>query len=107
MPRQPLPIGTWGQIRTQVVNIDDKGKAISHRAQAKYRDHDGLTRLVSAFGKSKTAAENNLRQKLQARAKTGRTGELTAMHKFLAGRRNLGDEVQGSGRRRATVAHLA
>jgi len=58
MPRSPLPIGTWGCIRTQVVKTDERGKAVSHRAQAKYRDHDGQTRLLSAFGKTKTAAEN-------------------------------------------------
>jgi integrase len=80
MPRRPLPIGAWGKIRTQVVKTDAKGKAISHQAHAQYRD--GRTRQVSAFGKSKTAAENNLREKLQERAKTGNAGQLTAMHKF-------------------------
>jgi hypothetical protein len=82
VPRQPLPIGTWGKIRTDVAKRDAKGRPIDHRAQAYYRDHDGRTRLVSAYGKTKSAAENNLRQKLQERAKTSRTGELTAMHKF-------------------------
>ncbi|TCM36930.1 site-specific integrase [Kribbella sp. VKM Ac-2568] len=82
MPRPPLPIGTWGRIRTQVVKTDENGKALSHRAQAKYRDHDGQTRLVSAFGKTKTAAENNLLNKLKDRAETSRAGELTAMHRI-------------------------
>jgi hypothetical protein len=83
MPRPPLPIiGTWGCIRTQVVKTDERGKAVSHRAQAKYRDHDGQTRLVSAFGKTKTAAENNLLKKLKERAKTSLAGQLTAMHKI-------------------------
>jgi integrase len=82
VPRRPLPIGTWGKIRTEVVKTDAKGKAIGHRARAQYRDHDGHTRQVSAFGKSKAAAENSLRAKLQERAKVSRTGELTAMHRF-------------------------
>jgi integrase len=82
MPRPPLPIGTWGRIRTQVVKTNEKGKAVSHRAQAKYRDHDGQTRLVSAFGKTKTAAETNLLKKLKERAKTSLAGQLTAMHKI-------------------------
>jgi hypothetical protein len=82
MSRQPLPIGTWGRIHTRVEKTDEKGKPISIRAQAKYRDHDGFTRPVSAFGKTATAAENNLRKKLQERAKTGQVGALTAMHRF-------------------------
>jgi hypothetical protein len=82
VPRQPLPIGTWGKVRTDVAKRDAKGRPIDHRAQAYFRDHDGRTRLVSAYGKTKSAAENSLRQKLQERAKTSRTGELTAMHKF-------------------------
>lgn len=81
MPRPPLPIGTWGSVRTQVVKTDDNGKALSHRAQAKFRDHDGRVRLVSAFGRTKTAATNSLLTKLKDRAKTGHSGELTALHK--------------------------
>ena len=81
MPRPPLPIGTWGSIRTRVVKTDEKGKAVRHQSRAKFRDFDGRTRPVSAEGKTATSAENNLRKKLQERAKTSRTGELTAMHR--------------------------
>ncbi|MEV6415652.1 tyrosine-type recombinase/integrase [Kribbella sp. NPDC051718] len=82
MARPPLPIGTWGDVRTQVVKTDDDGNAISHRAQAKFRDHDGQVRLVSAFGRTPTAAKNKLLIKLKDRAKTGQGGEPTAMHKI-------------------------
>jgi len=82
MARPPLPIGTWGDVRTQAVKTDDDGNAISHRAQAKFRNHDGQVRLVSAFGKTPTAAKNKLLIKLKDRAKTGQAGELTAMHKI-------------------------
>jgi integrase len=81
MSRQPLPIGTWGRIHTRVEKADEKGKPVQFRAQAKYRDHDGVTRPVSAFGKTKTAAENNLLKKLRDRAKTSKAGQLTAMHR--------------------------
>jgi len=81
MSRSPLPIGTWGRIRTWVLKTDEKGKPVSHLARAKFRDNDGQSRLVSATGKTATAAENNLRKKLQDRAKTSRSGELTAMHR--------------------------
>lgn len=82
MPRAPLPIGTWGAISTWVVQTDDKGKAVKHKSQARFRDHDGRLRPVSAYGKTKTAAERALLTKLQDRAKTNHSGELTAMHKI-------------------------
>ncbi|MFG1820644.1 helix-turn-helix domain-containing protein [Kribbella sp. NPDC049174] len=82
MSRPPLPIGTWGQISTWVTKTDDKGKPITYKSQAKFRDHDGHVRLVSAYGKNKTTAERALLKKLQDRAKTNQTGELTAMHKI-------------------------
>jgi hypothetical protein len=52
------------------------------RALAQYRDFDGHTRQVEGYGKSATAAANNLRQKLKERSQKGRSGELTAMHRF-------------------------
>jgi hypothetical protein len=82
MPRAPLPIGTWGAISTWVVQTDDKGKAVKHKSQARFRDHDGQLRPVSACGKTKTAAERALLKKLQDRAKTNQSGEFTAMHKI-------------------------
>ena len=82
MARAPLPIGTWGKIRTYVVHINDKGKADRHRAIAQYRDFDGRTRQVEAFGKTQTGAENALRKRLKDRSETGRRGELTAMHRL-------------------------
>jgi len=60
MPRPPLPIGTWGDISTWVVQVDEKGKAVKHKSQARFRDHDGRVRPVSAFGKTKSAAERAL-----------------------------------------------
>jgi integrase len=82
MPRPPLPIGTWGQISTWVTKTDDKGKPITYKSQAKFRDHAGHVRPVSAYGKNKTAAERALLKKLQDRAKTNQSSELTAMHKI-------------------------
>jgi integrase len=82
MPRAPLPIGTWGAISTWVVQTDDKGKAVKHKSQARFRDHDGRLRPVSAYGTTKTAAERALLKKLQDRARTNQSGELTAMHKI-------------------------
>jgi integrase len=83
MARPPLPIGTWGKIRTCVDAVDDRGKPTRHRALATYRDFDGRSRQVEAYGRTRTAAENKLRQKLKERSQKGRTGDLTALHRFL------------------------
>ena len=78
MSRPPLPIGTWGSISTSIERTD-KEKPVAYRSKAKFRDHDGHIRVVSAFGKNKTAAERALLKKLQDRAKTNQSGELTTM----------------------------
>ena len=82
MGRAPLPIGSWGLIRTEPVGRDAKGRPKRHRARTYYRDFDGVTRLVEASGRTPTMATNNLRQKLQNRTQAGRYGELTAMSRF-------------------------
>jgi integrase len=80
--RPPLPIGTWGLIRTYPIGEDAKGKPLRHRALARYRDFDGVTRLVQASGRTATQASQNLRMQLQGRALAGRRGELTGMTRF-------------------------
>lgn len=69
MSRPPLSVGSCGRIHARVEKTDDKGRSGSHRAQAKYRDYDGRTRPISAFGKTKAAAETNLLKMLQERSK--------------------------------------
>src|SRR5680860_316896 len=80
--RSPLPIGSWGLIRTEPVGQDGKGRPQRHRARAYYRDFDGVTRLVESSGRTPTMATNNLRQKLQNRTLAGRHGDLTTMTRF-------------------------
>jgi integrase len=80
--RKPLPIGSWGLIRTYPVGQDEKGKPKRHKAVADYRDFDGVVRRVEASGRSVTQATQNLRQKLQIRIVAGRSGDLTAMSRF-------------------------
>jgi integrase len=82
MSRPPLPIGTWGSISTKVTKTDKNRKPVKHQSQAKFRDHDGRVRNVTATGRSRMAAEHALLKKLQDRAKTGQSSELTAMHKI-------------------------
>jgi integrase len=62
MPRPPLPIGTWGRIRRT-----EKGP---HKwvATAQFRDSDGVTRPVTASGRTGAEAERLLRVKLTQRA---------------------------------------
>jgi len=84
MPRPPLLIGTWGEISTRTTKTTKNGKPLKHLAHAKFRDHDGKVRPVTATGTgtTKSAARIGLLTKLRNRAKTNHTGELTAMHKI-------------------------
>ena len=82
MGRKPLPIGSWGLIRTYPIGKDEKGKPKRFRALAQYRDFDGVTRVVQASGKTATQASQNLRQAMQSRTQSGRHGDLTAMSRF-------------------------
>ncbi|TNH24392.1 site-specific integrase [Micromonospora orduensis] len=61
MARPPLPIGTWGNIRTE--------KLAPNRfcARARFRDYDGKTRDVEATGTSGPAATRALKEKLRDR----------------------------------------
>jgi integrase len=82
MPRTPLPIGTWGEISTRTLKTTKNSKPTKHLARAKFRDHDGNVRPVTATGTTKTAARAALILKLQNRAKTSHSAELTQMHKI-------------------------
>ena len=59
--RQPLPIGTYGNVATK------KQPHGSWRASARFRDMDGVTRNVSRRGPTKAAAQNNLKGALKDR----------------------------------------
>jgi integrase len=81
MPRTPLPIGTWGEISTRTMKPTRNGKPAKHRAHARFRDHDGKVRAVTATGTTRTAARTALLTKLQTRAKTNYSGDLSTNHK--------------------------
>ncbi|GIF74100.1 tyrosine-type recombinase/integrase [Asanoa siamensis] len=61
MARPPLPIGTWGNIRTKQLGPN------RHCARARYRDHDGKTRDVEATDTTGPAAIRALKIKLRDR----------------------------------------
>ncbi|MEU2176350.1 site-specific integrase [Nocardia sp. NPDC019219] len=61
MPRQALAIGTYGKISCKQQSNG------SWRATTRYRDDDGETRTVQAFGPTKAKAEGNLKDKLKDR----------------------------------------
>jgi integrase len=60
MPRPPLDIGTYGTIRCYET-------ASGWRATTNFRDYDGKTRPVERHGKTKAAAERNLKKALAER----------------------------------------
>ena len=72
MPRHPLPLGTWGRITRTELGPD------RWRARAKYRDHDGVTRVVERTGKTGAAAERALVTYLRDRARPSDGQDITA-----------------------------
>jgi integrase len=72
MGRPPLPLGTWGKIRTYKL-ADGTGRAI-----ANYKDYDGITRPVEKAGPSEAKATAALLEKLRDRAQRSAGGEITA-----------------------------
>ncbi|GGQ43021.1 tyrosine-type recombinase/integrase [Couchioplanes azureus] len=61
MARPPLPVGTWGKIRTEQLGPN------RHCARARFRDYDGTTRDVEAIGTTGPAAIRALQVKLRDR----------------------------------------
>lgn len=61
MARPPLPIGTWGKIRRNQLS------STRWQARARFRDYDGVTRDVEAWGATGAAAERALLEKLSKR----------------------------------------
>ncbi len=62
MARPPLPIGTWGAIRTEKLGPN------RYCARTRFRDHDGKTRDVEATDTTGPAAIRALKVKLRDRA---------------------------------------
>lgn len=67
MARPPLPIGTFGTIKTKEVRPG------VHRAWTRFRDFDGTTRQITATGRSPAAAQRELKAKIADR--TAPTGD--------------------------------
>lgn len=70
MARPPLPIGTYGKIRTA------KNPAGGFTSRAAFRDYDGVTRDVERNGPTKGAAEHSLKEALRDRARVVGTDEV-------------------------------
>jgi integrase len=78
MARPPLPVGTYGKIKTYELGPR------RFRARTRYRDYDGVTRPVERIGTSITAAENNLKAALRDRGRSALDGDITADTKVAA-----------------------
>lgn len=68
MARPPLPIGTFGSIKTREVRPG------VYRARTRIRDLDGVTREITGTGRSASAAERELKVKIADRSAP--TGDL-------------------------------
>jgi hypothetical protein len=58
---------------------------LTSTARAYFRDFDGITRQVPAYGRTKTEAESNLVDRLKERIRARRGGMLTSMDRFSVG----------------------
>jgi hypothetical protein len=83
--KKPLPLGTWGEIWTTPVHHDKRGRPDKFEARAYYRDFDGRTRQVAAWGKTKSGAANTLRTILKERAQRGGSDGLKPTDRFSVG----------------------
>lgn len=68
MGRPVMPIGDWGEISTSILRPG------LHQALARFRDHDGKTRRVTATGANKKKATKALEEKLAERRELGAGG---------------------------------
>ena len=75
MARPPLPVGSHGKIRTYQASS-------GWRATTKFRDYDGRVRLVERKGKSKAAAERELKKALTERTTTASGDAITPGMRF-------------------------
>jgi integrase len=75
MPRPPLPLGTYGKIKTWQ---EDK----TWLARAQFRDFDGIVRPVKRSAKTRAAAERELKTALAERQMPSKQSEITAQTKI-------------------------
>jgi integrase len=76
MSRQPLPLGSYGKITTWE---EDAGGFV---ARTRFRDFDGVVRLVKRSGRSRAAAERSLRAALVDRQAPIKGAEVTPSAQF-------------------------
>src|SRR5262245_60326161 len=70
MSRPPLPIGTAGEVNTYATRC-------GYRAVCKYRDYDGVTRLVERHGRTTAHARRRLREAIRDRSRAGSSTDIT------------------------------
>ncbi|GAA2774223.1 site-specific integrase [Saccharopolyspora taberi] len=101
MARPPLPLGTWGAIRTYgridgqwtpKESIPEGARADSWRAVTNYRGHDGNTRQVERSGSSETKARRSLREALGKQA--GQQATLGAGSRFADAAKLYLEQIQ-------------
>lgn len=99
MPRKPAPLGTYGAIGTS------RNRTGAWVAKARFRDFDGVTRLVQASGETEAKARDALKVALRDRSTPPGSGVLTSSSTVSALLDYWLDEVERSDRSRQTVAY--
>lgn len=82
MSRPPLPLGSWGRIKTTPLGEGASGRPTRWVARTLYRDFDGVSRHVQRRGRSAGAAESALKAALGAQSRSARSGDLAAGDRF-------------------------
>jgi integrase len=80
--RSPTPLGSWGNLRCYVVERTTDGKPTKYKARTLFRGFDGVTRSVERWGRSKTAAESNLKAALKEHTLLTSSGGLASVDRF-------------------------
>ena len=73
MPRPPLPVGTYGNIRFQPV--PSTGPRRGYRARTQIRDEDGRTRPIERSGRTKQMAQDRLKEAIRDRVRSDATAD--------------------------------
>ncbi len=81
MARPPLPLGTWGEIRTYAER-DSHGAVAGYRARTLYRGYDGAVRELERRGPSKARATARLKEALNQLTSTNAAEDLRGSDRF-------------------------
>ena len=82
MGRPPLDVGTHGKVRFSEIHRKTDDRIVGYRARTQYRGNDGQNHDIERSGKTKSAAERNLKAAITKELQTPGGTEITAKTRF-------------------------